>query len=40
MILKNTVVFDYFLPRVVWPYCKKLCFEYYGIVDTMIFWSI
>jgi hypothetical protein len=26
-----------FLPRCVWLYCKKLCFEYHGFIDTIVF---
>jgi hypothetical protein len=34
MVLENTVVF---LPKGVWLHCKKLCFEYHGFIDFMIF---
>jgi hypothetical protein len=40
MILKNTIVFLIVLLRGVWLHCKKLCFEYHGFADTMVFLNI
>lgn len=37
MILKNTIVFLIVLLRGVWLHCKKLCFEYHGLIVTMVF---
>jgi hypothetical protein len=34
MVLKNTIVF---LPKGVWLHGTKLCFEYHGFVDIMVF---
>jgi hypothetical protein len=39
MVLENTIVFS-FLPKGVWVHCKKLCFEYYGFADTMVFLEV
>jgi hypothetical protein len=34
MVLKNTMVF---FQGGVWLACEKLCFEYHGLLDSMIF---
>jgi hypothetical protein len=35
MVLEDIIVF--FLPSGVCLSCKKLCFEYHGFIDTMVF---
>lgn len=36
MVYENTMVF---YARGVWLLIQKLCFEYHGLLDTIVFWE-